>query len=76
MGLILYFKNCCRNTKREIGRPETEAEVYQMIKAFLKEHDYISYYTRFWYEGKEKYYDVGSHSEFFVLYNEDGWDEL
>ena len=45
---------------------------------FLEEHNFTSYYTRFWINPKnplEKIYDVGSHTEFFICYNPGGWDE-
>lgn len=75
--MILYFENICRKTRREIGRPETIEEAYKMITTFLKEHDFVSYYSRHWINPDnrhEKKIDVGSHTEFFVLYNENEWE--
>lgn len=73
--MILYFQNSF-GIRREIGQPETETEAYSIIHKFLEEHKFKSYYTRSWCREdnpKEKVYDVGSHSEFFICYNEEGW---
>ena len=57
---------------REIADVETKQEVNKAIFAFLKEHNFKSYYTRNWVhetsDGKwYVMYDVGSHSEFFCV---------
>lgn len=66
-NLILYFENS-QGLRREIGRPQSTEEIFQLIKDFLKAHNYKSYYIRIWKnEEDEIYYDVGSWSEFFVL---------
>lgn len=74
----LYFRNS-RNQERLIAECETIQEVDTVIKQFLAEHNYKSYYIRIWYEPegtKTPYgikeesrfiYDVGSWSEFFEL---------
>lgn len=66
----LLFKNRY-DEEREIGTPKTNEETMTMISEFLKEHNFTSYYMRFWKEmkdGKSKYvFDVGSHIEFFIL---------
>lgn len=72
---ILYFENSL-GIRREIGNPKDEKEAFQIIHQFLNEHNYKSYYTRSWIDEsnpKEKIYDVGSHSEFFIFYNSKGW---
>lgn len=66
-NLILYFENS-QGLRREIGRPQSTEEIFQLIGDFLKAHNYKSYYTRIWKNEKDEvYYDVGSWSEFFVL---------
>ena len=73
--LCLYFRNSY-GMERVIGNPKIQEdiskikkEIGQTIDAFLKQHNYISYYTRIWYnkEKEEWIYDVGSWNEFFVL---------
>ena len=43
-----------------------EDDVQLIINEFLKQHNFTSYYTRTWTVGEQKWYDVGSHTEFFV----------
>lgn len=75
----LYFENSNGN-RRIIANCHTEKEVIQTIYAFIdtcnknkpKDKKFKSYYTREWVEKNEKtgemetWYDVGSHTEFFV----------
>ena len=73
--LILYFENSY-GKRRVIGRATDENGISKLIRNFLDDHNYKSYYTRTWInenDNKEKIYDVGSHSEFFIAYNEKGW---
>ena len=75
--MILYFENS-RGQRREIGQGKSEQEIFQIINKFLEEHNFTSYYTRFWINPKnplEKIYDVGSQTEFFICYNPNGWIE-
>lgn len=52
--------------RREIARVKTIPEIYEVIYAFLKGHNYTSYYTRTYTNPKgETVYDVGSYTEFF-----------
>lgn len=68
--MILYFENNM-GIRREIGRPQSTQEIYQIIKHFLDEHNYKSYYTRSWTRANgETCYDVGSHTEFFIMVKE------
>lgn len=66
----LYFENS-QGIERFIAEPATEEEVMREIKKFLDGHNFKSYYTRTWKleDGSTKY-DVGSHTEFFVLRND------
>jgi len=76
--MTLYFENTF-GFRRVIAEPLDEREAYAAINAFLKEHNYKSYYTRSWINESnlnEKIYDVGSHSEFFICYNSNGWSEI
>ena len=73
--LVLYFENSY-GKRRVIGRATDENGISKLIKDFLDDHNYKSYYTRTWIsenDNKEKIYDVGSHSEFFIAYNPEGW---
>ena len=73
--LVLYFENSY-GKRRVIGRATDENGISKLIKDFLDDHNYKNYYTRTWInenDNKEKIYDVGSHSEFFICYNPEGW---
>ena len=79
--MIVYFKNSYGDIK-EIGQTNNEfkpwamndicmgtelSEEIDIIMDFLKEHNYKSFYQRFWFDPKINKYiiDVGSHTEFF-----------
>lgn len=75
-GLILYFQNS-NGDRRKIGNPNSIDEVSDIISDFLKNHNYKSYYTRTWKnDNGEICYDVGSHSEFFILVDDKQYDEI
>ena len=74
--MILYFETS-NGERKEIGHPESEKEIFKLISDFLKKHNYKSCYTRIWKnEIGEICYDVGSHSEFFVLVDDELYNEL
>lgn len=62
----LYFENS-RDERRLIGEPKTDKECWSIIHDFCSERNFTIPYVRTWTtpEG-EKYFDVSSHSEFFV----------
>ena len=66
----LYFKNS-RGEKRIIAEPETEEEAMKEINKFCEERNFKIYYVRKWQTEDGLKYDVGSHTEFFVLDNRD-----
>ena len=63
----LYFENSkCK--RRLIAEPETHEGVWEQIHAFCEERNFKIYYIRTWMEPDGlKWYDVGSHTEFFIL---------
>lgn len=66
----LYFENS-RGQRRIIAEPETRDDAWTEIHNFCEERDFHIYYVRTWKtpDGAEVY-DVGSHSEFFYLFDE------
>ena len=64
----LYFQNSM-GKRKFISQVYFMKEISAIIADVLEEHNYKSYYTRIWYEKekKELWFDVGSHSEFFVV---------
>lgn len=62
----LYFQNS-RGERRLIGEPESHEESSKIYQQFCEEHNFKIYYVRHWTTDKgERYYDVGSHCEYFV----------
>lgn len=62
----LYFKDS-RGNKRVIAEPKTEDEAIDIIQKFCDERPFKIYYMRWWDKDGVRTYDVGSHSEFFLL---------
>lgn len=62
----LYFENSW-GVRRLIGEPETRLGANKMVSDFCKARDFEIYYVRNWFENGELWWDVGSHSEFFVV---------
>lgn len=64
---LVSFENSFEE-RRLLGKATTWDEVNIIIQDFLIEHNYKSYYSRWWKEGEDLWFcDVGSHSEFFVV---------
>lgn len=62
----LYFKDAYGN-KRVIAEPKTEEDALDVIQKFCDERNFKIYYMRWWDKDGVRTYDVGSHSEFFLL---------
>ena len=64
----LYFENSL-GKRKYISQVYNLKEIYAIIDDVLENYNYKSYYTRIWYEEDkhELWFDVGSHSEFFVV---------
>lgn len=67
----LYFENSY-GRRHLIDEPETKEIAMMMIYQFCGERNFKIYYVRNWIQNGELVYDVGSHSEFFYLSNDDG----
>lgn len=64
--MYLYFENA-KGVKRLIARVKNQAEAYDKIQNFCIERNFNIFYTRSWTENGVTTFDVGSHSEFFLL---------
>lgn len=65
----LYFENSY-GKRRIIAEPQTEEEAYKEIYKFCEDRKFKIYYVRTWTEPDgAKVHDVGSHTEFFYLYD-------
>lgn len=63
----LYFKNSY-GKRRVIATPESRDEAWKEVHKFCADRNFKIYYVRTWRDtdGLEVY-DVGSHTEFFLL---------
>ena len=66
----LYFQRSNGEYKK-LSDFATKENVGDMINNFLQAHNYQSYYTNIWLDERGTIYDVGSHTEFFVLTNKE-----
>lgn len=66
----LYFENS-RGERRIIAEPQTEEEARKEINKFCEDRNFKIYYMRSWQTKDGLKYDVGSHTEFFILDNRD-----
>ena len=62
----LYFQNS-RGIEHLIAEPLNKEEVNKEIDKFLDDHNFKSYYSRVWKADGRLVFDVGSHTEFFIL---------
>ena len=62
----LFFQNS-KGEERVIAEPSNREDVIKEINKFLDNYNYKSYYTRVWEEDDRLVFDVGSHTEFFIL---------
>lgn len=53
-----------------------QEDVSLVIHEFLNRHNYKSYYTRSWTKNGVTWYDVGSHTEFFIWASEEDYNKL
>ena len=63
----LYFRNSYGEKKLLAHDIKHKKDVISAIHEFLDDHGFTSYYTRIWYEDGYTWFDVGSHSEFFLV---------
>ena len=67
----LYFQNS-HGERRLIGEPKTHEESSRIYQKFCADRNFKIYYVRSWTTSKgEIYYDVGSHTEYFVEVDDD-----
>lgn len=71
--MTIFFKNS-NGDRRTIGEALSFSDATKIVSDFLKEHNYKSYYQRYWYleDTRELMIDVGSHTEFFIIKDWDG----
>ena len=68
-NLTLYFENSW-GQRRPLATHLTEKQVMELIYEFCEARNFKIYYVRHWTKDGETWYDVGSHSEFFIAVEE------
>lgn len=63
----LYFRDSNGDKRLIATNLQLEKEVWGHIQKFLDGYNYKPYYTRMWYANGYTWYDVGSHTEFFLV---------
>lgn len=71
--MVVTFKDKYGN-ERSIGSCDSKKSAFKLIDDFLASHNYKSYYYRTSYDvdNNRLVVDVGSWSEFFYIYGEEG----
>ena len=63
----VYFRDS--HGKKRLLRSDvyTTEQAWKVMKKFMDDHNFTSYYTRMWFKDGYTWYDVGSHTEFFLV---------
>lgn len=64
--MTLYFRSS-KNERRFLCDCNNRQDVFDAMNKFMDDHNFKSYYTRIWRHDDEVWFDVGSHTEYFVL---------
>ena len=62
----VYFRDS-HNKKRFLEEVTTKENAWKVIQRFMDNHNFTCYYTRIWFQDGYTWYDVGSHTEFFLV---------
>lgn len=63
----LYFRDSYGRKRLLASNLNSKEDIWKHIQGFLDEHNFKSYYTRVWYADEYTWYDVGSHTEYFMV---------
>ena len=63
----VYFRDSYGKRRLLEANVKDKEAVWKIIQKFLDDHNYKSYYTRVWYNEGYTWYDVGSHTEYFLV---------
>ena len=63
----VYFRDSYGKRRLLEANVKDKEAVWKIIQKFLDDHNYKSYYTRIWYSDGYTWYDVGSHTEYFLV---------
>ena len=63
----VYFRDSHGKKRLLRENVATKEEAWEIMQKFMDDHDFKCYYTRIWYSDGYTWYDVGSHTEFFLV---------
>lgn len=63
----VYFRDSHGKKRLLMSNVYTPEQAWKVMKKFMDDHNFTSYYTRIWFKDGYTWYDVGSHTEFFLV---------
>ena len=63
----VYFRDSHGKKRLLMSDVYTPEQAWKIMKKFMDDHNFTSYYTRIWYSNGYTWYDVGSHTEYFLV---------
>lgn len=63
----VYFRDSHGKKRLLMSDVYTTEQAWKVMKKFMDDHNFTSYYTRTWFADGYTWYDVGSHTEFFLV---------
>ena len=62
----VYFRDS-HGKKRLLKEVETKEGAWKIMQKFMDDHNFTCYYTRLWFTDGYTWFDVGSHTEYFLV---------
>lgn len=62
----VYFRDS-HGKKRLLKEVETKEDAWKVMQNFMDDHNFKCYYARLWFEDGYTWFDVGSHTEYFLV---------
>lgn len=63
----VYFRDSHGEKRLLKENVATKEDAWKVMRDFMDEHGFKSYYTRIWYKDGYTWHDVGSHTEYFLV---------
>ena len=63
----VYFRDSYGEKRLLAENVPTKEVAWKHMQSFMDSHDFKCYYTRVWFKDGYTWFDVGSHTEFFLI---------
>ena len=63
----VYFESSFGKRRLLAQDISSKEEAWKVMQNFMNDHQFKCYYTRIWYKDGYTWFDVGSHTEFFLV---------